>query len=114
MHRAWAWSAALPWKRYWIVYWRRSAAISERVGQATGARLCGLLKATSPRIYKDQLVALRGLLNSHPDLPQALLDRLIDRPVLTASQCREYFEAYAADPGRFVDPADPGDPHERQ
>ena len=36
-------------ERYWIVYWRRSAAISERVGQATGARLCGLLKATSPR-----------------------------------------------------------------
>jgi len=81
------------------------AAISERVGQATGARLCARLKATSPRIYKDQRVALRGLLNSHPDLPQALLDRLIDRPVLTASQCREYFEAYAADPG---------DPHERQ
>ncbi len=81
------------------------AAISERVGQATGARLCARLKATSPRIYKDQRVALRGLLNSHPDLPQALLDRLIDRPVLTASQCREYFEAYAADPGRFVDPS---------
>ena len=81
------------------------AAISERVGQATGARLCGLLKATSPRIYKDQLVALRKLLRQHTDLPQALLDRLIDRPVLTASQYREYFEAYAADPGRFVDPS---------
>lgn len=86
------------------------AAIGEQVGQATGARLCGLLKATSPRIYKDQLVALRGLLHQHGDLPQALLDQLIDRPVLTATQCREYFEAYAADPGRFDDPPPPPSP----
>ena len=62
------------------------------------------MKATSPRIYKDQLVALRGLLRQHTDLPQTLLDQLIERPALTTSQCRAYFEAYAADPGRFVDP----------
>ena len=80
------------------------AAIGEQVGQATGARLCAQLKATSPRIYKDQLVALRGLLRQHTDLPQTLLDQLIERPALTTSQCRAYFEAYAADPGRFVDP----------
>ena len=84
------------WTRNWITAIQTAvervlAEISchqQRVGQATGARLCGLLKATSPRIYKDQLVALRGLLNrllaqldnepaSHPDLPQALLDRLV-------------------------------------
>lgn len=86
------------------------ATIGEQVGQTTGARLCGLLKATSPRIYKDQLVALRELLRQHGDLPQALLDQLIDRPVLTATQCREYFEAYAADPGRFDDPSPPSSP----
>ena len=80
------------------------AAIGEQVGQATGARLCARLKATSPRIYKDQLVALRGLLRQHTDLPQTLLDQLIERPALTTSQCRAYSEAYAADPGRFVDP----------
>ncbi len=80
------------------------AAIGEQVGQATGARLCAQLKATSPRIYKDQLVALRGLLRQHTDLPQTLLDQLIERPALTTSQCRAYSEAYAADPGRFVDP----------
>ncbi len=57
-----------------------------------------------PRIHKDQLVALRGLLRQHTDLPQTLLDQLIERPALTTSQCRAYFEAYAADPGRFVDP----------
>ena len=78
-------------------------------GQATGTRLCALLKATSPRIYKDQLVALKGLLARHPELPQALWERLLDRPALTASQCRDYFEAYAADPGRFIDPP-PTDP----
>ena len=38
------------------------------------------------------------------DLPQGLLERLLERPALTATQCRDYFEAYAADPGRFVDP----------
>ena len=80
------------------------ATIGEQVGETVGARLCARLKATSPRIYKDQLVALRGLLNGHPDLPQGLLERLLERPALTATQCRDYFEAYAADPGRFVDP----------
>ncbi|WP_419619416.1 hypothetical protein [Thiolapillus sp.] len=60
-------------------------------------------------IYKDQLVALKGLLARHPELPQALWERLLDRPALTASQCRDYFEAYAADPGRFIDPP-PTDP----
>ena len=84
-------------------------AIGQQVGQATGTRLCALLKATSPRIYKDQLVALKGLLTPHPELPQALWERLLDRPALTASQCRDYFEAYAADPGRFIDPP-PTDP----
>ena len=62
----------------------------------------------------DRQGPLAGLLQALPviapsqvEQPQAeaLLDRLIDRPVLTASQCREYFEAYAADPGRFVDPS---------
>ena len=67
------------------------AAIGEQVGQATGARLCAQLKATSPRIYKDQLVALRGLLRQHTDLPQTLLDQLIERPALTTSQCRAVF-----------------------
>ena len=84
-------------------------AIGQQVGQATGTRLCALLKATSPRIYKDQLVTLKGLLTPHPELPQALWERLLDRPALTASQCRDYFEAYAADPGRFIDPP-PTDP----
>ena len=78
------------------------ATIGEQVGQATGARLCAQLKATSPRIHKDQLVALRGLLRQHTDLPQTLLDQLIERPALTTSQCRAYFEAYAADPGRLA------------
>lgn len=79
-------------------------AIGQQIGEATGNRLCALLKATSPRIYKDQLVALRGLLSRHPALPQELWMRLLDRPTLTASQCRDYFEAYTADPGRFIDP----------
>ena len=45
------------------------ATIGEQVGETVGARLCARLKATSPRIYKDQLDALRGLLNGHPALP---------------------------------------------
>ncbi len=86
------------------------AAIGGQIGQATGARLCRLLKTTNPRIYKDQLVALRKLLRQYPGLPQALLERLIARPMLTVTQCRDYFEAHAADPGRFVDPPAPSTP----
>ena len=67
--------------------------IGQQVGQATGTRLWARLTATSPRSYTDQLVARKGLLARPPELPQALWERLLDRPALTATQRRDYFEA---------------------
>ena len=62
--------------------------------------------------HKDQLVALRGLLRQHTDLPQTLLDQLIERPALTTSQCRAYFEAYAPTPGALSIHRRPRRPHQ--
>jgi len=76
--------------------------IIERLGDVEGEALCGLLKQTSPRIYKDQLAGVKALLKRHA-MPQALLSRLIDRPALTATQVRDYLEAYAAHPERLND-----------
>ena len=88
------------------------AAIGEQVGQATGARLCAQLKATSPRIYKDQLAALRGLLRQHTDLPQTLLDQLIERPALTTSQCRGTLRPMPPTPGALSIHRRPRRPHQ--
>ena len=74
--------------------------IRERLGEASGAALCALLKQTNPKIYKDQLVGVKALLARH-EMPEALLAKLLDRPALTATRMREYLEAYAADPQRL-------------
>jgi hypothetical protein len=79
------------------------ATITERLGEAPGSALCALLKQTSPRIYKDQLVGLKALLKCH-EMPAALLSRLCDRPSLKTTQIRDYLEAYAAHPERLVAP----------
>ena len=47
------------------------ATIGEQVGETVGARLCARLKATSPRIYKDQLQSPSG----GSEAPQAHSDR---------------------------------------
>lgn len=89
------------------------ADISGYLGKDAGSALCALLKQTSPRIYKDQLVGLKALLKRY-EAPPALVSRLIDRPSLTATRIREYLEAYAAHPERFIEThtgaRDPGIP----
>lgn len=76
------------------------AEVIDLLGDAAGTALCGLLKQTSPRIYKDQLVGVKALLKRY-EMPQSLLSRLLDRPALTATQVRDYLEAYAAQPRWF-------------
>jgi hypothetical protein len=76
------------------------AEVIDLLGDAAGTALCGLLKQTSPRIYKDQLVGVKTLLKRY-EMPQSLLSRLLDRPALTATQVRDYLEAYAAQPQWF-------------
>lgn len=69
------------------------AALTERLGEPLAERLCAQLKATDPRIYKDQLRGARGLLRSAPALDTELLGRLADREGLTASRLKRYIEA---------------------
>ena len=59
-----------------------------------GATLCQLLKCTSPRIYKDQLVAVRDLLMDHAPVDTTLLRELSERNELTATGLKRYLEAW--------------------
>ena len=59
-----------------------------------GSALCQLLKRTSPRIYKDQLVAVRDLLMAHAPVDTTLLGELCERSELTATGLRRYLEAW--------------------
>lgn len=59
-----------------------------------GSALCQLLKRTSPRIYKDQLVAVRDLLMAHAPVDTKLLGELCERSELTATGLRRYLEAW--------------------
>jgi hypothetical protein len=55
--------------------------------------LCAVLKASSPKSYKDQLAGAKQVLaehiRHHGALPEALLRRLLDTPRLTATGLKE-------------------------
>lgn len=68
-------------------------AIAEHLGESLGQRLCARLKATSPRVYKDQLVAARKLLDAVAPVEPALIDRLLERERLTAGTLKAVLEA---------------------
>ncbi|ADH86754.1 IS21 family transposase [Desulfurivibrio alkaliphilus] len=68
-------------------------AVCALLGQPAGERLCQVLKSTSPRIYKDQLVAAVQLLKAEETLDQALVDRLAQRPTLTATTLKRYLDS---------------------
>ncbi len=80
------------------------AAIAEQIGADYGRQLCVLLKTTSPRIYKDQLAGARRILGQHGPLSVALLERMIDRPHLTATGLRDYLAAYVSHEERLQPP----------
>lgn len=66
--------------------------------------LCTLLKSSSPKIYKDQLLGARQVLNAHSaqygKIDVQLLSRLIDTPRLTATGLRDRLDAYQQSPER--------------
>ena len=78
--------------------------IRQQLGEPAGEQLRALLKHTSPRIYKDQLRGLKGLLERYP-MPAALLAQLCDRSQLTTTQIRDYLRAYQSHPERWPVPA---------
>ena len=71
--------------------------IQQQLGKAEGERLCALLKRSNSRIYKDQLVGLKGLLKQYK-MPAALLEQLCERATLSTRQIRDYLQAYTDHP----------------
>jgi len=70
--------------------------ICQMVGDELGTAICKLLKTTSPKIYKDQLVGLITVLKSYTsenDLTD-ILNCLIKRPRLTVTFIRDYLQAH--------------------
>lgn len=80
-------------------------AIAKQLPIEAAETLCGLLKLTSPRIYKDQLVGLRELLTRHAPVAPELLATLTRQTRLTASTVQRYLEAWqqARERGRAPD-----------
>ena len=66
------------------------AEIQEQVGADVGDALCQQLKRSEPKIYKDQLVAVRGLLKRYAPVDLALLTTLAERPGMTATRLENY------------------------
>jgi len=85
------------------------AAIAERVGADLGARLCAQLKASEPRLYKDQLAGLRKLLQPDPLPDPALLEELAARDGLTTTTVKRFVEASQRAGERGRDTAVSGD-----
>jgi len=82
------------------------AVIAERLPQPLAARLCALLKASEPRIYKDQLRGVERLLQAHAPVDTALIERLCEKPRLTATLLRDHLDARAACPERLRERAE--------
>ncbi|MFW6191610.1 MAG: IS21 family transposase [Thiohalospira sp.] len=69
------------------------AAIADRIGADLGARLCARLRASDPRIYRDQIAAVRRMLEAAPLPETEVLERLAEREGLTATRFKHYLEA---------------------
>ena len=83
--------------------------LTEQIGASASADLCKVLKASSPRIYKDQLAGVIGLIKRHQPIDPVLLEKLCRRPRLTATLLRDFLQAYQDNPQRLST-----DPLERQ
>jgi hypothetical protein len=77
------------------------AAIGECLPQPLAQRLCALLKASEPNIYKDQLRGVERLLRAHAPVDIALIEHLCEKPRLTATLLRDHLDAHAARPERL-------------
>src|SRR3546814_7750045 len=67
-------------------------AIAALIPHETAAALCAVLKRTSPRIYKDQHVAVRALLRDHQLADNVFVTDLSQSQELTASTNKRHLE----------------------
>lgn len=72
------------------------------IGPSHADILSGLLKQSEPRIYKDQLAGVIREFNNHQPVTQELLDKLCQRPRLSATLVRDFLDAYQAHPERLL------------
>lgn len=70
--------------------------LREKMGLPDSDKLFALLKQTSPKIYKDQLVGLRQILARFGVPTEAQLQRLCERPRLTATQLESLLKVMQA------------------
>ena len=75
--------------------------LTMQIGEMASADLSKVLKASSPRIYKDQLVGVIGLFKRHQPIAPVLLEKLCQRPRLTATMVRDFLQAYQDNPQRL-------------
>ena len=68
--------------------------LQERIGEAAGVAMAALLKTTMPSYYKDQLRGVLDVLSKYEEVPEALLQHLIERDTLSATQLRDRIEAW--------------------
>lgn len=86
------------------------ADISQLLGNTESAdALCALLKASAPKIYKDQLAGTKQVLATHCKqhgmIAPSLLSRLLDTPRLTVTGLRDRLEAWHQHPQRYCQSA---------
>ena len=74
----------------------REREVGELIGQELSAPLCRIIRATSPKIYKDQLVGLIKIIKdySNEDMLKEALRQLLERPQLKVSFIKDYLEAF--------------------
>jgi len=66
------------------------------VGNELGQKLCNILRASSPKIYRDQFTGLIKVIKQHSDKQNIdnPLGLLVERPRLTVTFIRDYLEAF--------------------
>jgi transposase len=67
--------------------------IEQQIGQDVSSALCRQIQKTEPKIYKDQLHAIKGLIKQYAPVDVDLLMELSARPGMSATKVREYLEA---------------------
>jgi len=88
----------------------REDEVAKVIGRDLATRVCKVIKETSPKIYKDQLVGLIKVLNqytSNSDLAK-VLDILASRRRLTVSFIKEYLEAFYSNRQQVEEDKDKG------
>ncbi|OPL11178.1 MAG: integrase [delta proteobacterium ML8_D] len=77
-------------------------SVEKQLGNLLGRSICKLLKATSPKIYKDQLAGLISVLSGYDCLDSGIMERLARQPSLTVTKIQDYLEAYSLSERRVI------------